>query len=169
MIPQQHLFEADGGMPNSRLPLLFFKRRLGEGANGNEVCALYRRNGWQGTWIYTVYPFWHYHTRGHEVLTCVSGSARIALGSDAGIVAEIGVGDVTVIPAGVGHKRLWASDGFAMAGGYPPGQDGNIVRPGDLSIEEAAAAIARLALPERDPISGGEDGVVAAWRAVSPS
>ncbi len=46
-----------------------------------------------------------YAARGHEVLGCVAGHARIGFGSDAGMVAEIEVGDVAVIPAGVGHRR----------------------------------------------------------------
>ena len=51
-----------------------------------------------------------------------------------------------------------------MAGGYPPGQQGNIVRPGDIDIGEAIRAIARLALPDADPITGQADGVVTIWR-----
>ena len=41
-----------------------------------------------------------------------------------------------------------------MAGGYPPGQEGNIVRPGDIDVDEAIRAIAQLALPATDPITG---------------
>lgn len=164
-----HVFKAGEGLPNSTLPLLFWKKRLADCPDGEGVCALYRQNGWQGTWVSTVYPFWHFHTRGHEVLTCVSGSARIGLGGDAGIVAEIGVGDVTIIPAGVGHKRLQSSRDFAMAGGYPPAQEGNILRPGEIDISKAVTEISRLALPARDPISGGGDGVVAVWRGIKSS
>ena len=51
-----------------------------------------------------------------------------------------------------------------MAGGYPPGQEGNIVRPGDIDVDEAIRAIAQLALPATDPITGHADGVVTIWR-----
>ena len=51
-----------------------------------------------------------------------------------------------------------------MAGCYPPGQEGNIVRPGDLDDARIAREIAQVALPEIDPISGGQDGVVEVWR-----
>lgn len=152
-------------MPNSRLPLVFWRGRLTPAqAKGDAVRQLYKRNGWTGAWIYTVFPYWHFHTMGHEVLTCVAGTARIGLGGDAGIVAEISAGDVTVIPAGVGHKRIEASADFLMAGGYPPGQSGNIVRPGEMDEARIAKEIGGLALPETDPISGGADGIVAAWR-----
>jgi uncharacterized protein YjlB len=164
---QKLFFEPDGGIPNSRLPLVFWKDLLPpEARNGEAATALYRRNGWQGTWVYTVFPYWHFHTHGHEALACVSGSARIGFGGDNGIEAEVAVGDVCVIPAGVGHKRLYSSDDFRMAGSYPPGQQGNIVRPGDLDDARIAREIAQVALPEADPISGGQDGVVEVWRGL---
>lgn len=158
------IFDPRGGVPNSDLPLLLWKGRLPvECREGEAACALYRRNGWGGTWVYTVYPFWHFHTRGHEVLSCVAGQARIGFGGDGGMVADIDVGDVAIIPAGVGHRKLEASADFLMAGGYPPGQEGNIVRPGDFDRDTAVAEIRRVPLPETDPITGGADGVVALW------
>ncbi len=50
-----------------------------------------------------------------------------------------------------------------MAGGYPPGQSGNIVRPGDLNDARIAGEIAAVSLPKTDPISGKADGVVEIW------
>ncbi|MDW6020721.1 hypothetical protein SAZ10_02985 [Mesorhizobium sp. BAC0120] len=162
------VFEPDGGVPNSELPLVFWRGRLpGSTRSGSAATALYRKNGWQGTWVYTVYPFWHFHTRGHEVLACVSGSARIGFGGDQGIKIDVVIGDVCVIPAGVGHRKFDASSDFQMAGGYPPGQQGNIVRPGEMQDDRIAREIAALALPETDPISGTPDGVVEIWREAS--
>jgi len=170
MQPELHHFEPSNGIPNSSLPLVFWRNLLPAGVSGGDaVCALYRRNGWAGTWIYGVFPFWHFHTQGHEVLTCVSGSARIALGGEGGIIAEVTVGDVTIIPAGVGHKRLSASADFLMAGGYPPGQSGNIVRPGELDDTRIAAEIGAVALPKTDPITGQADGIVEIWRLAKTS
>lgn len=153
-------------MPNSPLPLVIFKRRLArEDCGGEAVCDLYVRNGWTGTWVYTVYPFWHFHTLGHEVLACVGGSATIGFGGDEGIRAEVEIGDVCIVPAGVGHRRLVATDSFLMAGGYPPTQIGDIVRPGEMDVAQAMAAIGKLALPTTDPISGDKaQGLVALWR-----
>lgn len=159
------VFGPADGIPNSVLPLVVWKGRLpAEAREGRAACALYRRNGWSGTWVYTVYPFWHFHTHGHEVLGCVAGRARIGFGGATGIVVDVGPGDVAVVPAGVGHRKLGASDDFLMAGGYPPGQEGNIVRPGDLDDERIAAEIGRVGLPETDPVTGLADGVVAVWR-----
>src|SRR5262245_26217567 len=159
-------FEPDNGIPNSKLPLVFWRGRLpNEARSGSAATALFRKNGWQGTWVYTVFPYWHFHTRGHEALACVSGRARIGFGGDHGIKVDVEAGDVCVIPAGVGHRRLDASPDFQMAGGYPRRQQGNIVRPGDLDDETIAREIAAVVLPETDPISGKNDGVVAAWAA----
>jgi len=159
-----HTFPPLGGIPNSPLPLVLWKGRLpADARSGAAAQGLYRRSGWQGTWVYSVFPFWHFHTRGHEVLGCVSGHARIGFGGDGGIEIDIVVGDVATVPAGVGHKKLSASADFLMAGGYPPGQEGNIVRPGDIDVEEAARIIASLPLPATDPVSGKADGVVAVW------
>lgn len=163
-------FGPAGGVPNSALPLVVWKGRLpGEAREGRAACALYRRNGWSGTWVYTVYPFWHFHTHGHEVLGCVAGRARIGFGGDAGVVIDVDQGDVAVVPAGVGHRKMQATDDFLMAGGYPSGQQGNIVRPGELDDERIAAEIRRVSLPETDPVTGLADGVVGVWRGKDPS
>lgn len=162
--PQSYRFDADGGIPNSPLPLVIWPDRLPKAARDGEAArALYRSNGWTGTWVYTVYPFWHFHTQGHEVLACVSGTATIGFGGDAGIGAALAVGDVCIIPAGVGHRRLSASDDFRVAGGYPPGQGGDIVKPGEGDIAEAISKIAALPLPTTDPVSGIADGVIRLW------
>lgn len=152
-----HVFARDRqlGIPNSDLPFILWKNRLpAEMRGGEAVCRLFETNGWTGTWVYTVYPFWHFHTKGHEVLACVSGSAVLGFGGDAGITARIEVGDVCVVPAGVGHKRISASTDFRVAGGYPPGQHGDINNPGDLQDSEITAALAQVALPETDPVTG---------------
>ncbi|WP_315923811.1 hypothetical protein [Mesorhizobium sp. SP-1A] len=162
--PERHRFPPRNGIPNSALPLLLWKGRLPEDTReGRAVCALYESNSWGGTWVYTVYPFWHFHTQGHEVLSCVSGTATIGFGGDGGISVGVQKGDVCVIPAGVGHRRFAASDDFLMAGGYPPGQRGDIVRPGGIEPAEAARLISSLPLPATDPISGLADGVVSIW------
>ena len=97
-------FDADGGIPNSKLPLVLWRGRLPRQARDGAVAgalfrgavarALFRGNGWQGTWVSNVLPYWHFHTRGHEVLACVSGRARIGFGGDQGIEADVDTGDV---------------------------------------------------------------------------
>jgi uncharacterized protein YjlB len=88
------------------------------------------------------------------VLACVSGNAVIGFGGDSGITAKVAVGDVCIVPAGVGHKRVSASADFRMAGGYPPEQTGDINHPGDLADEVIEEALAKVELPKTDPVSG---------------
>ena len=167
--PQTHVLRPAGGIPNSPLPLLFWRGRLpAEMRDGARAQALFRQNGWQGTWVYTVFPYWHFHTRGHEALACVSGTATIGFGGDGLLEADVAAGDVCIIPAGVGHRRLSASGDFRMAGCYPPGQDGNIVRPGELDEDRIAREIESVALPVTDPMGGHADGVVTTWRSWGP-
>lgn len=161
---ETHRFEPGDGIPNSVLPLIVWKDALPhEARNGEAASALFARNGWGGNWVWGVYDFWHFHTRGHEVLGCVSGTARIGFGGEGGIAVDIEPGDAVIIPAGVGHKCLEASGDFRVAGGYPPGQEGNIVRPGDVEIEAAEAAISALALPEKDPVTGSAERMMRWW------
>lgn len=163
--PQLHFFAATEDVPNSPLPLLLWGGRAPISQDGGrDICRVYERSGWRGSWVDSVLPYWHFHTRGHEVLTCVSGRARIGFGGDTGFIASVKAGDVLAIPAGVGHKRLEASHDFRVAGAYPEGQEGNIVRPGDMDQEEIERHISLVPLPQTDPISGRDDGVVEMWK-----
>ena len=48
-------FDAGGGIPNSKLPLVLWRGRLPrEARDGAAAGALFRSNGWQGTWVSNV-------------------------------------------------------------------------------------------------------------------
>lgn len=162
---ESHVLQPEAGIPNSPLPLVLYRHALApvlRTASGSQ--ALFKRNQWPGNWVNGVFDYWHFHVTGHEVLGCVAGSARVGFGGDAGIEVEFREGDVVVIPAGVGHKRLSEKHGgFTVVGGYPPGQSGEIARPGDLSPDEARRAIVDLGLPRADPVLGHEGPLIAAW------
>jgi uncharacterized protein YjlB len=162
---ESHHLSPAAGIPNSLLPLLVLRQAVSaEEASAEAMAQRFRDHGWQGTWVYTVFDYWHYHLAGHEVLGCVAGEASIGFGGDAGIVAPMRPGDVVVIPAGVGHRRLSATADFAVVGAYPPGQNGAITRAGAVDHDTAIEQIAALALPERDPVTGGTPGCLAVWR-----
>lgn len=73
-------------------------------------------------------------------------------------------GDVVVIPAGVAHKNLGASPGFALVGAYPAGQLWDMMygKPGERP--RADENIARVPLPEADPVYGAGGPLLAHWR-----
>lgn len=158
-------FAPTDAIPNSPLPLIVLAGAI-EAAEGRpeQVMARFEANGWQGTWVYTVFDYWHYHVEGHEVLACVAGRASVGFGGDGGAEVAMQPGDVVIIPAGVGHKRLSGDSGFQVVGAYPPGQNGAITKAGGLAIDEAERRIAALPLPERDPVTGEAPGSIAAWR-----
>ena len=160
------IFPADveAGIPNSPLPLIVAGSAVLPVPSPDAVHALLRGNGWRGTWTSTIDDFWHSHVTGHEVLVCAAGSARVGFGGPAGIALDMVPGDAVIVPAGVGHRRLSATPGFAVVGGYPPGQDGTVTRAGGMDLDAARQAIALLALPDADPLSGDSPGRLAAWR-----
>lgn len=167
MEPEVETFalKPDGDIPNSTLPLVLYRHALTPVLRTASGCqALFQRNQWPGNWVDGIFDYWHFHVTGHEVLGCVAGWARVGFGGDAGIAVEFREGDVVVIPAGVGHKRLSEKhDGFTVVGGYPPGQSGAITRPRDFAPDEARRAIAGLDLPRADPVLGDAGPLIKAW------
>jgi uncharacterized protein YjlB len=126
---------------------------------GGDLRALFGQHGWGGSWVDGVFDFHHFHSTSHEVLGVLSGSATLELGGPQGRSFEVSAGDVVVLPAGTGHRRATARDGFTVCGAYPAGQEGyDLLRRAD---DAARARIARLPAPEQDPV-GGEG--VASWR-----
>jgi uncharacterized protein YjlB len=163
MAPEHIRLEPSGAMPNHpRFPVLVHREVVGgQGeAAASALEALFERNGWPPQWRDGIYDFDHYHTRGHEALGVASGTARVLLGGPGGREVGLGPGDVVVLPAGTGHRRLEASGGFLVVGAYPPGQHADICRAAPSA--EMLERIAALPPPATEPI-GAEDGVTALW------
>lgn len=164
--PETLQFRDDGGIPNSRLPLLLYRQAFAArgDAGAQWLEQRFADNGWSGSWRWTVYPFHHYHSNTHEVLGVFRGRARLQLGGDGGQAVEVRAGDVILIPAGVGHKRLSGSDDFQVVGAYPGGLAPDLMR-GDPSERPAAdQRIAQVPLPERDPLLGADGGLRVLWQ-----
>jgi len=159
MTPETLNFLPGARMPNNRLPVLVYR---GVAAGSGGFTQLFAGNGWGGGWRNGVFDYDHYHSNAHEVLGVERGSARLQLGGDGGEAVEVAAGDVLVLPAGTGHRRLSCSDDFVIAGAYPPGQEHY-----DICRErspEADLRIAHTALPPRDPVLGDGGGVTSLWR-----
>jgi len=159
----------DGTFPNNRLPLLVYPDAVSLARQSDPaddppaiIEALFRANRWGSSWRNGVYSFHHYHSTAHEVLGVYGGEAVIRFGGEKGVTIQARVGDAILIPAGVAHKKLSSSGGFAVVGAYPTGQgwDMNYGNPGERL--QADRNIAQTGLPALDPVLG-EGGLLALW------
>jgi uncharacterized protein YjlB len=156
------VFDDDGSIPNSELPVLIYKRALDE-ASAPACRELFASNGWTNSWVNGVYAFHHYHSTAHEVLGVVAGSARITLGGEKGETFRVEVGDAIVIPAGVGHCNEGSSGGFAVVGAYAHGRSWDLRTGKTDERPEALQNIKNMPLPETDPVHGEEGPLPAHW------
>lgn len=159
--PETYVFEDDGGFPNSPLPLLLYR-----GALPADPAAMERRfaaHGWSGAWRDGIYPFHHFHSNAHEVLGIAAGHAVVRFGGPRGRTLAVAAGDVVVIPAGVGHCRLEASDDFLVVGAYPGGAEYDIRRGDPAEHAEVVRTIAHVPLPAADPVGGAEGALRRLW------
>lgn len=164
--PEVHLFADTGEIPNNRtLPLVIYKAALPAGTPdlAEKWEALYGENGWKAAWRFGVYPFAHYHSTAHEVLGIFQGHANLRLGHTQGITAHVEAGDVIIIPAGVGHQNLGSSTDFQAVGGYPKGQEWDLLRGEEGERPGADENIARVPLPSTDPIFGSAGALRKLW------
>jgi uncharacterized protein YjlB len=167
--PEQLNFKDDGIFPNSVLPLLFYRRALAPNKEDRPSIfeERFAENDWTNSWRDGVYTFPHYHSTSHEVLGVYSGVASLRLGGQHGQKVEVQAGDVIVIPAGVAHQNLSASDDFGVAGAYPGGRDWDLLRglPGERP--KADHNIAALPVPDNDPIYGANGPLRSIWKSVA--
>ena len=156
--------EARGLVPNNpRLPVVVYEAAFpsGEGDLAATMEKRFHDNGWPPQWRNGIYDYDHYHTQGHEVLGIAAGSAELVLGGEGGRTVTVQAGDVLLLPAGTGHRRVSHSDDFLVVGAYPPGQEADIVQ------KEASPAmlkqIAVLNFPPSDPVGGADGPLLSLW------
>lgn len=155
--------QSNNGIPNNpHLPALIYPRVLKPGLASSDIVALYARNHWVKSWVYSLFDFHHYHYAAHEVLTVISGCGVVQIGGEDGPGSEVTEGDVILLPAGYGHKLLDAEGDFTVVGAYPEGQpDIGFNRPGDNT---RLTSIAKTPLPACDPIYGAAGPLASFWR-----
>jgi uncharacterized protein YjlB len=112
-------------------------------------------------WRNGICDFDHYHSLSHEMLGFAAGSVQLVLGGDNGREIDVRSGDVLVLSAGTGHRRIAQSDDFLVIGAYPPGQRGDIVR--DKPAPARIQRIAKWDFPPRDPVIGEQGPTLRLW------
>jgi uncharacterized protein YjlB len=160
------LFEDAGAIPNHpTLPMLVYKAALPK--NAELIEGWFMCHGWSGAWRDGVYRFVHYHSTAHEVLGVYRGWARVRFGGTTGKVFDLQAGDAVVIPAGVGHQCLEASEDFQVVGAYPPEQSPDLLLGVAGERPQADRNIAEVPLPASDPVLGPQGPLIEHWLVVA--
>ncbi|WP_141499767.1 cupin domain-containing protein [Paenibacillus luteus] len=156
-------FDDDGIIPNNhQLPVLLY---LGAAKDKpSQMEALFNYHNWRNSWTNGVYDFHHYHSNSHEVLGVKSGSSTIQVGGELGKAIELHAGDIILLPAGTGHRRLSASQDFQIVGAYPDGMDYNLRRGKESELPLALEEISQVPIPETDPVYGFDGPMRSLWK-----
>ena len=162
-----HLLAPDGAIPNHpRWPLLVYPGVVAiEGPDpASAFELLFAGNRWPAAWRNGVHPFHHYHSNGHEALGIYSGEVTVQFGGDAGVTITATPGDVIVLPAGTGHKKLSSRGALGVVGAYPEGQHPDTCVPPLARKTRSEATIARVPLPACDPVCGPGGPLFDHWK-----
>ena len=162
-----HLLAANGSIPNHpRWPLLIYPAAVA--IAGSDPAAafeeLFARNGWPAAWRNGVHPFHHYHSDGHEALGIYSGEVTVQFGGESGVTITAKPGDVIVLPAGTGHKKLSSRGALGVVGAYPEGQNPDTCVPPLARHKRNLDRISATPLPACDPVHGSSGPLFDHWK-----
>lgn len=167
--PTTFTLSNNGRMPNSHLPVVLYR---GAG-QGDDLQAFFKhhfaKNHWGGQWEQGIYGYNHFHSNAHEALGIAAGSATLVLGGDGGPEIEVAAGDLVVLPAGTGHRRLKDSWDFWVVGAYPPGQENFDEFTDQAMCANCGLRLRAVALPQYDPLYGTDGPVVRLWSSPAKS
>jgi uncharacterized protein YjlB len=166
--PEKLVLAGNGRIPNSELPVLLYRKALTGHDKERTFYRLFGHNHWGGCWSAGIYGYHHFHSNAHEALGIAAGSAQVVLGGPGGPQLLLEAGDLVILPAGTGHRRIRDSWDFWVVGAYPRGQEKY-----DEYIDQALCANCRARLravgaPEADPLYGRDGPLMRAWAADAP-
>lgn len=162
-------FKDDGVIPNHPAwPLIVYRGpvrlppKLDPAAVLEEV---FESNGWGKSWRDGIYDYVHYHSQIHEVLGIARGTAKVQFGGNRGRILSLKAGDVAILPAGTGHRKISASRDLLVVGAYPPSGTYDLCRSEDR--ERSLRTIPKVAKPRKDPVFGSGGPLVELWTSAS--
>ncbi|MGY4104662.1 cupin domain-containing protein [Ignavigranum ruoffiae] len=160
---ETYYFKANQGIPNHpTLPVLFYPSAMTSKSSA-EVIDILAQHDWSNAWVDGILDQHHFHDNTHEVLMIQAGQANVQIGGPEGMSLQAKQGDVFVLPAGIGHKRLQASKDFKVIGAYPGGSDYKMCYPTEPIAEATFEQIKKVALPGQDPVFGPEGPLLEYW------
>lgn len=118
--PRRIRFSKAKDVPNSRLPVLLF--RGGAGTTRERQGSALQAKRLAGPVDRYDLRYTHFHSNAHEVLGIAEGRVAIRLGGEEGSLFRLKAGDMLILPAGVGHRRVGSDEGLKVIGAYPRGQ-----------------------------------------------
>ncbi|MGY4689988.1 cupin domain-containing protein [Salibacterium sp. K-3] len=155
-------FKDDGEIPNNEhLPVILYSSVFAE--NPEDCRPVLERHNWKNSWVGGVFDYHHYHSNAHEVLGVINGEATIKIGGKEGTSLDLEKGDVIVLPAGTGHKKMSSSFEFEIVGAYPDGMDYNLKTGAPEERPAVLKDIEEVPLPDQDPVFGAEGPLLEMW------
>lgn len=153
--------------PNNLLPVLYYPNvvanLLNEPGPAQSVLDLFEKNGYTNGWENGIFSYHHFHSNTHEVLACIAGEATVQLGGPEARIYSFSKGDVFLLPAGVAHKRVAASQNFKIVGAYPEGLEPDMQKGKAENYEAVKQEVAHVSQPENDPVEGKDGAVIQYW------
>lgn len=161
--PELLRLAPDGKMPNNRLPILVYRQTAEGSALEDLFRGTFAANSWGGLWTGAIFGYDHFHSNAHEVVGVASGEAVLGLGGASGVRLEVAEGDVVILPAGTGHRRVRGSGDFLVIGAFPVGQEIHDIYTDLTACEDYLARVAAVALPAADPLYGAAGPLLTQW------
>jgi len=156
MTPVAHLLN------HPRWPLLIYPQAVDK-ISPETFEGLFTRHRWPAAWRNGVHPFHHYHSNSHEVLGIYAGEVTVQFGGPtgkmSGVIVTAKPGDVIVLPAGTGHKKLSSRGSLGVVGAYPEGS------APDTCMGFQKKKIEQVPLPACDPVYGAGGPLFTYWRS----
>lgn len=153
--------------PNNSLPVLYYPgaiiQLLHSPGSSQRALTFLAGNGYTNGWVNGIFSYHHFHSNTHEVLACISGEASVQLGGPEAPMYQFRKGDVLLLPAGTSHKRLDATPDFRIVGAYPERREPDMQRGDTQDYEKIKESIRQVPLPQMDPVSGSQGGVMELW------
>jgi uncharacterized protein YjlB len=165
--PIARTFADDGRIPNNPLPLLLYRGAVdlaGSPDPERVIEKTFKANGWGDIWRNGIFPYVHYHSMIHEVMGVARGHATVRFGGDNGQAIDLVAGDVVILPAGTGRRRLMQSADLMVVGAYPPSGKYNLCRGSKHEHAKALVSIPKVPPPTTDPAFGVKGPLIALWR-----
>ena len=161
------MLPPNGDIPNNRqLPVVIYRHLFQKFLpyKAEKFEKVFRAHGWRGTWHDSIYTYCHFHSNAHEVLGIARGHVDVELGGAGGRAVRLTAGDLVMLPAGVGHRRVRASPHLLVVGAYPAGQQKYNICTSLRDWRNAKKRTATVALPECDPFFGPQGPLTKVWR-----